>query len=377
MMRAIVAAVVLWCGIVSAATFTDVTAEGTPYLTTNIMHEIRSAFIDRILTTDTGDFGYSTNYTSSAEGTPANARSYFSASPTVTSFGVLVAYIRRFVMTRRFGQTPTTGWVVSIPTNAYSYADITYSNTVDYLAAIGLSSNGWRKATSYNPETNDWRNPYDPMYATNSVDEFLSVGEILGPWIIDDLQIVLGALRHYAIGQSTYSADWIIAGTNAYGQGGDTDASWSVAKSTAEADYELYSNGTYPMMATEGRKNSATWTANIYTRKSKVEVGAVISGNPVSTLGGSISFVSKGTAYSGGVRVFDNNGIDVALGSNMVFSTVAVAAGNTNAVYSDDFGSTDIPAWVDQPVDQGVWYSRGWESAFFDMILSPDYPLAR
>jgi hypothetical protein len=51
----------------------------------------------------------------------------------------------------------------------------------------GMSASGWRRATSYDPLVNDWTDVDDPMFEYG----FMSEGDIIGPWILDDLQRIL------------------------------------------------------------------------------------------------------------------------------------------------------------------------------------------
>jgi hypothetical protein len=60
--------------------------------------------------------------------------------------------------------------------------------------AAGIHTNGFRRVTNgvaYDPDVNDWRDLDDPMYTYG----FIQVGDILGPWVLDDLQKFFSVLQ--------------------------------------------------------------------------------------------------------------------------------------------------------------------------------------
>lgn len=62
----------------------------------------------------------------------------------------------------------------------FTRADMTYSG-------------GWRRAKNWDPSTNDWTDPADPMYFAHGI---IQAGDIIGPWIFEDLQNAMTELKY-------------------------------------------------------------------------------------------------------------------------------------------------------------------------------------
>lgn len=60
------------------------------------------------------------------------------------------------------------------------------------ISPVGASPYGFRRATAWDPATSDWTNIADPMFSYG----YAQPGDILGPWIMVDLQNALSALKH-------------------------------------------------------------------------------------------------------------------------------------------------------------------------------------
>lgn len=56
----------------------------------------------------------------------------------------------------------------------------------------GSATFGFRRATSWDPETDDWTDISDPMFSYG----LMQKGDIIGPWIMVDLQNALSALKN-------------------------------------------------------------------------------------------------------------------------------------------------------------------------------------
>jgi hypothetical protein len=74
-----------------------------------------------------------------------------------------------------------------------------------FRAAAGLHADGYRRATAYDPTVNDWTDPDDDMYSHGSI----ASGDIIGPWLVVDLQLALAALK------------WTLANGSFSGSGSD------------------------------------------------------------------------------------------------------------------------------------------------------------
>jgi hypothetical protein len=74
----------------------------------------------------------------------------------------------------------------------------------------GMSASGFRRATSWNPEASDWTDVDDGMFAHGLMQE----GDIIGPWILDDLQRAFDALR-WTYGKGSIADAYIRSGSGA------------------------------------------------------------------------------------------------------------------------------------------------------------------
>ena len=97
------------------------------------------------------------------------------------------------------------------------------TNLVTFRAIAGIHSSGFRRATDYDPSVNNWADPNDAMYSYGTG----QVGDVVGPWLIDDLHKALSAMKwtwdvSYDIGAvadadkraSWYSTGYRITGTH-------------------------------------------------------------------------------------------------------------------------------------------------------------------
>jgi len=80
--------------------------------------------------------------------------------------------------------------------NGLTATDFAFTLTT-WRAVAGLDSSGFRRATNWDPLTNVWTNLSDPMYTPAQGGGFgnMVAGDIIGPWIIDDLQKAFTALK--------------------------------------------------------------------------------------------------------------------------------------------------------------------------------------
>lgn len=64
----------------------------------------------------------------------------------------------------------------------------------DLHTVASVSASGFRRAVAWDPTMSDWTDPADPMFSFG----YLQPGDIIGPWILDDLQRILSACKHVA-----------------------------------------------------------------------------------------------------------------------------------------------------------------------------------
>jgi hypothetical protein len=96
------------------------------------------------------------------------------------------------------GTNPWDTYSISDETINISWASIKTDTTSGYdsLWVICDLPRKLRRATDYDPATNDWTDPTDAMFITPSGDDigYIREGDIIGPWIIEDLQRICDAL---------------------------------------------------------------------------------------------------------------------------------------------------------------------------------------
>jgi hypothetical protein len=88
------------------------------------------------------------------------------------------------------GAEPSGNWFDEVP----YYTLATWQANSGLTGVTGGGSNSevaFRRATSYDPEVNDWTDYNDPMYSYGTIQS----GDIRGPWIFEDLQKAFDALR--------------------------------------------------------------------------------------------------------------------------------------------------------------------------------------
>lgn len=389
-MRKLITILMLCGSAVFGATnyFTDVTIEGTPYLTTNVMHEIS------VMSQAIGDiFGFIAD-------PDLNEGDY--ASRRLLGFGSLVYHVR-MIMTE-YVKFPTyldyrIFPLYEVPTNAFIREDIYYDDAKEFLIAAGFSERGWRTATNYNPAVNDWRDWDDPMYGTaTNWSVYLIDGEILGPWIVDDLQIALSTLkavgyRNPLTGGAIKNQKW--ESTNrqlVYDSDSRYTNNWVGAKSLAESEFtgggSVATNlvHTGPIVLTSGSLSGwptlDDYGAGIFTGEWVIRLYGDRTNTPSMLYGGNIHFAAYAEGpfgYTTTGNVFDANGYTVVNTNWSIFSVKTVPSGTTN-VYSDTIGSMYIPTWVDEPTSTNVAVTvrKGFSASDTTIVIQePDWPYTR
>lgn len=343
MKRLIIAIWLLACSLALAAAYTDVTVAGTPYLTVDILNELKTSYYATLNLTTIG----------------ATTNDYIVAGDAANKN--VIDLIGQFVTMRQrvYGAYKT--WLQSYPPDTFSSpAEVLYTNAPAWLVDAGLSEKGWRRAYTYDPATNNWRNFSDPMYGTETN---WSVGftnsEIVGPWIIDDLQIGFNAMQYCILTNGTSPKfSWSSLGvTNYYGGSSIHEASWADAKNAAETNYGPYfSSDNTPTMSTHGEKAGATdYAASAVARASAMVINSIYTNGPVYWYGGSILYYAYAVrAYSpswGSTNnIFDANGYYLYESKYALFSIDSITAGDNDRT-SEVLGTTTLPAWCRDPVD--------------------------
>jgi len=371
--------------------FTDVTSQGTNYLSTNVIAELADAFEERYYTF----FSSGIPEPDVGLGARANIESddglVDSSYVEDNDIGSLIKNIRIFVGTRYYSSTQNRGFIASVPTNGFSYNDLFYSSEIEFLQSIGLS-NGWRSAYSYNASSNDWQDPFDPMYASTNTERNLQVGEIMGAWVIEDAQIALDGLKYFIVEYNSSTMGWFSDGsfsTNRI-QASEGDDDWEVAKSDAESNKtfftflngspRMYSEGEYTPLFLNDYRAKFDYLFNTF----RMEPDAYAS---LTNLGGTVYFFTGATidnTYDS--YTFDDFGTgliysEAASGdnaTNIVFDSETISSGYTNAyLYSGILGTNTVQQWCDQPDATNETTIRGFTIFNQGVILEPDYTHTR
>lgn len=86
---------------------------------------------------------------------------------------------------------PLSNYLDDLVTISGSAALVAMTKTQMFTRA-GLTSTGWRRAISWDPATDNWSDYSDPMYFAHGQ---METGDIIGPWIFQDLQNCMTALK--------------------------------------------------------------------------------------------------------------------------------------------------------------------------------------
>ena len=358
-----------WC---IAATFTDVTVTGTPYLTTNVMSELYISAVLRngSVFSATTDVVAGVNYLyENNEGYPVNLKSYWS----VTNSKPLIVGVRTMIFFN-WGD-----WWPSVPTNAFA-AGHPYPTINAFFAGAGMSSNGYRRAYVYDPTTNNWRDVDDPMYS-HTTSSSLATGEILGPWVIDDLQLALNHMQYYAKSWDSFSG---YTGTyNIASSYGFSQVSWEASKESYRAWSESSSIGYKPRKLSYGyistEKDPDQWYASQSAYINTLKSPVIASDSPLNMYGGTLLFAAYATSYYYGLsssNVFDAFGTVLEQDAYKIFDESSVIVGNTNAVLSSVLGDLTQPAWCSPPAI-GVSSSRGYDVTVGRIFSTLTFPYTR
>ena len=195
------------------AAFTDVTVQGTDFLSKSVLNELIESFNARLPEwgAGAGGAGLSTKLAIWADGDDIQFQSNASVS---NSFEGLQARIENQVTndTGAYGDDAPgkkifqMRWIVPaaraiadiVPTYQLDAFDMTW---LEFCAEVpGLSNYGWRRASDWDPSVDDWTDLDDPMWArAGNGHGRIQTGDILGPWIVNDMQHAFDAMTVRAI----------------------------------------------------------------------------------------------------------------------------------------------------------------------------------
>jgi len=354
MIRRLIFALIMLAGsIIHAATFTDVTAPGFLIRSAAAWNEVEIGYNQRLALHGAGLIstnlysvaGSGLQYLRAASGMPAHTA------------------VRLFQ--ERVYDLAVQGWYIG--TNMPDTAEVlpTYTNFVDFASDAGMATNGFRRATSYNRAEDDWTDPADAMWSRSGNGYGTArEGDIIGPWLLDDLQRALGRMD-IALLNPTWNAGGT---TNAAFSGSiNGQTNWASAVAGALAAYPgspfVYTSAS-PVSRFRGRYYSASggyrYEASAAAWFNRAQWDAGVNGPNalamVQALGGDVGYYAfsiVSSLYSGYDRQFDANGTSLVEDAFQRFSTVSFSGGSTNryhySAWLTELVAIDAPPPCDAP----------------------------
>ena len=230
---------------------------------------------------------------------------------------------------------------------------VTYqsSNISDFFADAGFTAKRLRRAIAYDPAVNDWTDAADAMWldaAEANPNNRAQKGDILGPWLIEDLQKCLSVLTRYAISATAGSlADERSAsgiGSNFATVAGAVAAArdnWENNESSGDAGihggfssvFTTFENlnGTYSALASKGRDR----------RVAQVQLGPTPSGirKGIATNGCEVDGLLKvaATGFSDDEKIFDAQGTDVVENQFVNLFSESILVADTGEYFISDY----------------------------------------
>jgi len=247
-----------------------------------------------------------------------------------------------------FGCVPT-NTIVEGNTNVV-ISDIIYDgNWTNFSIVAGISSNGWRRCTTNWPS--NWRDFDDPAYEytwSYGTPVSCTEGDILGPWVVDDIQRSFDALKLWFVSYS-----WDFPSTNTYlrtGYGADSVWFDAVAEHAATfpvggADGPAFSSP--PRTLLTARKPSG-YTISSSTR---IAYGKINNGVMTNGISKTVSFFAYGdVSYGWPESEFDDNGVGVQYRTHHEWGSITNPATTSSVVYSTSpLGTLNEPNMALQP----------------------------
>ena len=199
-----------------AAPFTSVTNQGTPYLTVTIVNELIESINERLSPEDTNMLA--------AVGSGFNIQQQ--------SFWSNIQH--RVIATASEGTTNGQWCHYTGLTNTASTPIERYTtNNIPTFYTNAFIPKGFRRASSLT-STNKWRDYGDSMYGYG----YIQIGDIIGPWVIDDLQKAINEINSFHIGNIPLS--WVSFTDDSRWSGfGYSASSWADAYSEVVNDWSL------------------------------------------------------------------------------------------------------------------------------------------
>lgn len=218
-----------------------------------------------------------------------------------------------------------------------------YSSLADLFDRTGLTNSTWRRYTTH------------PDDAGADLGGVIQAGDIIGPWLFEDMQACLNRLVW-----TRYKGDWVHGGVNPNLKVGDgDDAVEATAKTEAETDFDgdsqqenrtpdcfswVFHNGTYQTNLT--RSKSYSQLTGVDDSVSRDADWYIYSAAPI---------------LGGGGNAWNDNGDDVIEDKYSYWLTDAPATASTTITSSTNIGTlASYPAWATYGGPPSNTYYEGW-----------------
>ena len=226
----------------------------------------------------------------------------------------------------------------------------TYADLAAMFSAAGLAYADWRRYTTH---------PDDGGVVAYGK---MEVGDIIGPWIFEDLQKILNVLVWAMRTQSTTGIVYYYGYGSSTPPDETTPASWAAARAAAEAAYAVsgvVSSGAYSQGSLSG---GGVYEARLYHRELNVQ-GLLVWNDVVRDADWYVKTLALGT--------FDDYGDVVLEDVYSIYSQDEPATDATTIVSGTKLGdATVLPntPWCDTPT-AGNPTSRGWYDDAFRVVV--------
>jgi len=368
-----------------AATFTDMTVDGVILSETSTHNELYQSFYERYRFASA-----TTNETTFAQHAPGWEFTEVEDPASSFSFGTWLQ-MQYWV---EWSSSAVGMWSMctNAPSQVGGLADLLLiTNTAQVFAAAGMSTNGWRKATVYDPDIHNWEDPYDEMW-TNTVGNGygkIAEGDIFGPWILDDLQRSVDVFRMRLFNSSppSYAGNMVSAGSKnrrSIGVGfGTRTNSYAGAVALIQSQWPTLS----PSLE-DNEFPSAFGTSIAYTNGDVQAAGYVFGPNAVEgILIGPVSDSISIHVYANSTKKEHYGGIVSysAMGTGLIETNFAKVvtdvfpASTTNrTLTTSGFGYSyeDCPE-IPTPVTEDGSTSAGYDVTGIIVLIAPDWPYTR
>jgi hypothetical protein len=269
------------------------------------------------------------------------------------------------------------------PAKAASFPVYGSADFAAFCADAGMSPDGWRRATVYDPATDDWTDLDDPMW-TREGNGFgwFSVGDIFGPWLVDDLQKALTRLD--VIKGASYWNDLWEDGTDQAASVSYGEASgWAATTALLASVWPETSSGgsSAPECQYTGRISSGNYSAYARANQARLQ-GALGIGEleeayrvKAASLGAQIAWYAMSdaphTSGSGVDKTYDAGSTGLAQGVFATFGTTALTSAWLQG--SPMLGALDQPAESGEPTLEVPIKTRGYRVSSGSFLISPTY----